>query len=85
MHKLVDLTLRQAKRVVVIVVGFTVLLIGIVMIVAPGPALVVIPLGLAILATELAWARKLLRRVRDKAVETRNRFRGKPSVPPRPE
>ena len=51
---------RQARRVVVFVIGSTVLLIGIVMIVAPGPALIVIPLGLAILATEFVWARKWL-------------------------
>jgi tellurite resistance protein TerC len=52
----------QAKRIVVIVVGFTVLLIGVIMIALPGPAIIVIPLGLAILATEFIWARRLLRR-----------------------
>ena len=51
---------RQARRVVVFVFGSTVLLIGIAMIVLPGPAVVVIPLGLAILATEFVWARKWL-------------------------
>ena len=51
---------RQARRVVIFVIGSTVLLIGIVMIVGPGPAFVVIPLGLAILATEFVWARKWL-------------------------
>lgn len=53
-------TLKQAKRVVVIVVGFTVLVLGIALIVLPGPATLVIPLGLAILATEFVWARRLL-------------------------
>lgn len=51
---------RQARRIVIFVIGSTVLLIGIVMIVGPGPAFVVIPLGLAILATEFVWARKWL-------------------------
>ena len=51
---------KQARRVVVFVVGSTVLLIGILMIVGPGPAVVVIPLGLAILATEFVWARDWL-------------------------
>jgi len=43
-----------------------VLLAGIAMIVLPGPAILVIPLGLAILATEFIWARKLLKRLKDK-------------------
>lgn len=60
MHNFVISTLKQAKRVVVIVVGFTVLLIGIALIVLPGPATLVIPLGLAMLATEFVWARRLL-------------------------
>lgn len=51
---------QKARRVVVFVIGSTVLLLGIVMIVAPGPAVIVIPLGLAILATEFVWARKWL-------------------------
>ena len=42
--------LRHTKRVIISVVGFTVLFIGIAMIVLPGPAFIVIPLGLAILA-----------------------------------
>jgi len=57
---------RHARRVVVAVVGGTVLLVGLVMIVTPGPALVLVPLGLAILAIEFAWARRLLKRVREK-------------------
>jgi tellurite resistance protein TerC len=44
--------LRFAKRIVVAVVGGTVTLIGIALIVLPGPAFVVIPIGLSILATE---------------------------------
>jgi tellurite resistance protein TerC len=64
MKRLVVRTMRQAWRVIVIVVGFTVLLIGLALLVLPGPAFVVIPLGLAILATEFAWAKKLLDRVK---------------------
>ena len=61
---------RGARKLVVLVVGGTTLAIGVVMIVAPGPALVVIPAGLAILATEFIWARRLLTRVRDYARTT---------------
>ena len=56
----------QAKRLVIIVVGFTVLAAGIAMIVLPGPAIVVIPVGLAVLATEFIWARKLLDAVKER-------------------
>ena len=56
--------LRQARRLVVLVVGSSVVAVGVLMIVLPGPAFVVIPAGLAILATEFVWARRLLDRVR---------------------
>jgi uncharacterized protein (TIGR02611 family) len=52
------------RKVVYSVIGSTVVLIGIVMIVLPGPAFIVIPLGLAILASEYAWARRVIRRGR---------------------
>lgn len=60
-------TIKQAKRLIIAVIGFTVLLIGLAMIVLPGPAIVVIPIGLAILATEYVWARRLLDRVKSSA------------------
>jgi tellurite resistance protein TerC len=66
MHHLVIKTLKQAKRLIVIVVGFTVLTIGIAMIVLPGPAFVVIPLSLAMLASEFVWARRLLNKIKSK-------------------
>ena len=67
MRGLLTGTVKQAWRVIVAVVGFTVLLIGLAMIVLPGPAVVVIPLGLAMLATEFVWARNLLNRVKSQA------------------
>ena len=57
-------TYRWARRIAVGVVGGTVLFIGLALIVLPGPAFVVIPIGLAILGAEFAWARHWLRRVR---------------------
>jgi tellurite resistance protein TerC len=56
------LTLRQARRLVIFVIGSTVLLLGLAMLVLPGPGLLFVPLGLAILASEFIWARRLLRR-----------------------
>jgi len=56
--------LRIAKRIVVAVIGGTVTLIGIALIVLPGPAFIVIPVGLSILATEFLWAKRWLQRLR---------------------
>jgi len=53
-------TYNQAKRVIKITVGITLLLIGLLMVVLPGPATLVIPLALGILATEFFWAKWLL-------------------------
>jgi len=70
-------TLKQARRLVVGVVGFTVLLIGVVMFFTPGPAILVIPVGLGILATEFLWARRLLKQFKEKATQMANKARGK--------
>jgi len=48
----------------IVALGGTVLILGIAMIVLPGPAFIVIPAGLAILAIEFAWARRWLRSAR---------------------
>ena len=60
----ITITYKLARRIVITAVGGTVLLIGIVMIVTPGPALIFIPVGLAILGIEFAWARAWLKRLR---------------------
>jgi hypothetical protein len=57
-------TMKQIKRLVIAVVGGTVLAIGFALVVLPGPAFIVIPAGLAILAMEFAWARRWLRSAR---------------------
>lgn len=59
-------TLRQAKRLIIAVIGFTVVLIGIVMLVTPGPGWLVIFLGLSLLAAEFVWARRLMKRLKEK-------------------
>lgn len=52
------------RKLVVAIIGGTVLLIGVALIVLPGPAFIVIPIGLAILATQFAWARSALARAK---------------------
>jgi tellurite resistance protein TerC len=66
-------TLAQAKRLIVMVIGFSILVTGVAMIVLPGPAFIVIPIGLAILATEFVWARKLFDRVKERIEQMRKK------------
>jgi len=66
------MTLQQARRAIKIVIGFTVLLIGLLMLALPGPAVVVIPIGLGILATEFVWAKNMLKRFKDGANNLKN-------------
>ena len=64
-QRTLNVTYKVARRIVVGVVGATVVLIGLIMVVTPGPALVVIPIGLAILSIEFTWARMWLRKLRE--------------------
>jgi uncharacterized protein (TIGR02611 family) len=57
--------LRHARRLVVLVIGGTVLAIGVAMLILPGPAFIVIPVGLAILGTEFVWAQRLLHKIKE--------------------
>ena len=57
-------TLRQAWRVIIAVFGFTVLLIGLALLVLPGPGILIIFFGLAILAGQFLWARWLLQKAK---------------------
>lgn len=66
-------TFQQAKRIIKIVIGFTLLLVGLVITLLPGPAIIVIPVGLAILATEFVWARRILEKIRQGAKSPLNR------------
>ncbi len=58
-----------ARKVVIGLIGGTITLIGIAMILLPGPAFIVLPAGLAILAIEFAWARRWLKKVKNMAQE----------------
>jgi uncharacterized protein (TIGR02611 family) len=57
----------RVVRALYVIAGVTVLLAGVVMLVAPGPAFVVIPVGLAILSLEFTWAERLLERSLEQA------------------
>lgn len=70
--------LRQAKRLVIFVIGSTVALLGVIMLFTPGQGVLTILAGLAILATEFVWARVLLKRMRAKADGVVQQIRGRP-------
>jgi uncharacterized protein (TIGR02611 family) len=63
---------RNGKRVAVTIAGFAVLLAGVAMLVLPGPGIVVILAGLAILGTEYVWAQRLLRIAKEKASQAKD-------------
>jgi len=67
-------TYKKARRVVVAIVGGSIVVVGILMIALPGPAILVIPAGLAILGIEFAWARRWLRKLKAKTQETMDYF-----------
>jgi uncharacterized protein (TIGR02611 family) len=54
-------------RIVFAVAGVIVTLAGVAMLIAPGPAFVIIPIGLAMLALEFAWAERALDHALEKA------------------
>jgi len=78
MRGLIDHTYKQVRRAVVAVIGGTVVLAGVVMLVTPGPAFIVIPVGLAILASEFVWARRILHQVRERLSRTLGKKPGQP-------
>jgi len=73
----IHITYKIARRIVITAVGATVLLVGLIMVVTPGPALVFIPVGLAILGLEFAWARTWLRKLRETISNNNSKSRAK--------
>jgi len=61
--------MQRTKRLLKIVLGFTLLAIGAAMLVLPGPGSLTIGLGLVVLAAEFIWARRLLNRLKEQAIK----------------
>lgn len=78
------ITYKWARRIVVAIIGGSIVAVGIAMIALPGPAIVVIPLGLGVLGIEFAWARHWLRKLKATANDVITRVRGRPKEPPVP-
>ena len=66
---------RSSKRIAVTIVGFTLVVAGLAMLVLPGPGLLVIIAGLAVLATEYAWARRALDETKRRAQRAAKKVR----------
>jgi uncharacterized protein (TIGR02611 family) len=82
-YPFLHITYKWARRIAVATVGFTVLAVGIAMIVLPGPAIVVIPVGLGILGLEFAWARHWLHKIKERGTLLVDSIkRGRPKPPP---
>jgi tellurite resistance protein TerC len=67
MRRVLRASARSAWRAIIAVIGVSVILIGVLLFFTPGPAILVIPLGLSILATEFLWAGRLLSTVKEGA------------------
>lgn len=65
-------TVKQIRRVFIVLAGFTLLLLGIIMIFTPGPGTPVILLGLGVLAAEFVWARRLVERAKREAARLKD-------------
>lgn len=75
---------RQLRKVIVSVIGFTLILIGLLLIVLPGPfTLPFLILGLVVLALEFAWADRMLDQVKTQGqkVDPRKLLKRKPKNP----
>jgi len=75
--------LRNGKRIAITAVGVVLLLVGLAMMVLPGPGVLLIIAGLAVLATEYVWAQRMLNYAKDKAEQAKNRVlrRGSENAP----
>src|SRR4051794_18589482 len=62
--------LRNSKRIGITIVGGVVVLIGLILLVLPGPGILVVAVGFAILGTEYAWAAAALDKTKKAAEAT---------------
>jgi len=72
---------RNGKRLAVSVVGLVLLVAGLAMMVLPGPGILVIIAGLAVLATEYVWAQRALNFAKQKAEQAKNKVLGRKQPP----
>lgn len=76
--------MRNGKRIAVTLAGLVLLAAGLAMMVLPGPGVLVILAGLAVLATEYVWAQRMLNYTKEKAEQAKNKVlrRNGGAIPP---
>ena len=69
-------TVQQVRRIFLILAGFTLLLLGIIMVFTPGPGTPVILMGLGLLAAEFVWARRIMDRIKRESARLKDAILG---------
>lgn len=69
---MIFVSVEQVRRIFRIVAGFTLLAVGVLMLITPGPGWLTIFLGLGLLAAEFMWARRLMDRIKREGGRIRN-------------
>ncbi|MEW6236177.1 MAG: PGPGW domain-containing protein [Candidatus Omnitrophota bacterium] len=59
-----EYTWKPFRKIAILIAGSVVILVGVILLFTPGPALVVIPAGVAILSIEFKWAKRLFRKIK---------------------
>lgn len=75
-RELLRFILRSGKRIAILVVGLALVAGGLAMLVLPGPGIVVVIAGLAVLATEFAWAERMLDTAKEQASKAKDKATG---------
>lgn len=73
---LLRVVLHNGKRAAVFLIGLALMLGGLAMLVLPGPGILVVIAGLAVLATEFAWAEHLLDKAKEQAGKAKDKAGG---------
>jgi uncharacterized protein (TIGR02611 family) len=68
---------RNGKRIAVTVAGLVLVAAGLVLLVLPGPGMLLVILGLAVLATEYVWAQRMLNFAKRKAEQAKDKVLGR--------
>ena len=76
-EELAETTLRQAKRLIILVIGSTVLVAGAALLILPGPGIPIVIIGLMILGMEFVWARKWLEKIKTEVQHFQEEIRKK--------
>lgn len=69
---------RNGRRIAITVAGFALLVVGLILLVLPGPGILLVIAGLAVLATEYVWAQRALNYAKRRASDAKDRVLRRP-------